>query len=168
MKQMMNFCSKHGLPINPAKIEFSEAIEGIKILGVMVKNGQLTLPREKEMKILEMIDAICGRGIATKRQMYELLGKLNFFRALGQGLAGTIQPVYEFLKTFEKWDQMRNINESVIRILRQIQSEIPSWTTHTIVGDCVDIQIDSSAKGVGVACYDSYCEGQGVQKLWRC
>lgn len=155
MEVMKEFCDKMALPINPKKVEFSDSSEGIKILGVMVKNGRLTLPIDKENKIVEVIEEICGRGTATKRQFYAVLGKLNFFRALGQGFAEIIQPIYDELKNYSSWDQQRRVTEEMNRILRRIQSELPQWSTNTIVGDVIDIKIDSSKYGAGGICYDA-------------
>jgi len=84
------------------------------VLGMIVRGGMVLMPDEKRDAIQNAISAIISVGATTKRKIYSLLGKVNFFHNLGSDLATTTTLIYDWTKKLNNWDNSQQIPDNVI------------------------------------------------------
>eukprot|EP01071_Lankesteria_metandrocarpae_P011825 Lankesteria_metandrocarpae@DN5472_c2_g1_i1.p2 len=151
-KQILAALSKHRLQLNPKKTQYSET--GINILGIELRDGRFRLSSTALTKTIATIEDILSRRTTTKRELYKILGKVNFYRSLAAGVQQLLTPIYQFCKTLPSWNDKQQQPPEVREVLRDIATRLPLWQTESSSTDAYHLYTDASNTGNGVAIYD--------------
>eukprot|EP01071_Lankesteria_metandrocarpae_P014045 Lankesteria_metandrocarpae@DN803_c0_g1_i1.p1 len=85
-----------------------------------------------------------------KRQLYKVVGKVNFFRTLGHDVQSILAPVYAHTRHLTTWNDSAPLPPEVKTALKAVAQQLPSWTTCTATDpDQIAIYTDASDTGNG-------------------
>eukprot|EP01071_Lankesteria_metandrocarpae_P011930 Lankesteria_metandrocarpae@DN5480_c0_g2_i1.p1 len=107
----------------------------------------------KSIKALQaLVNSIVQQQFVTKRVLYKLLGKINFFRNLSTTTAAVLAPIYAITKTVDDWTTPIPVTSDLQQHLRMLSAEVPRWKLSAGVStDVLVISTDASNEGVGVS-----------------
>eukprot|EP01071_Lankesteria_metandrocarpae_P008078 Lankesteria_metandrocarpae@DN4860_c0_g1_i1.p1 len=156
-KQLLGALQRMHLAINPAKTQNSAV--GINVLGLIYKNGIYAIPDASIKSIRELIYNICTHATMTKRMLYRVIGKLNFFRSLSPHTAALLAPIYSLTTTIATWHESVPVTDDLRQHLRQLAAHLDEWKVHAgKLTDTMCIYVDSSNTGIGVTVQDTVGE----------
>eukprot|EP01071_Lankesteria_metandrocarpae_P011090 Lankesteria_metandrocarpae@DN5408_c0_g1_i2.p1 len=152
----------HSLAINPRKTEFGET--GMNVLGVELRNGTYRLSETALRTTVAAILAVTTATTATKRQLYKVVGKVNFYRTLGADVQQLLQPVYAYTRQLTDWNTPHTTPRPVRDALVHVAGVLPNWSTSVTAAERhISIYTDASDTGLGAAVID---DNGNVLRRW--
>eukprot|EP01071_Lankesteria_metandrocarpae_P011243 Lankesteria_metandrocarpae@DN5426_c0_g1_i1.p1 len=151
-QQILAALHKHRLQLNPKKTQYSET--GINVLGIELRDGKFRLSATALTKTVVTIQDILSRRTTTKRELYKVLGKVNFYRSLAAGVQQLLTPIYAFCKSLPTWNDKHQQPTEVRAVLQDIADKLPLWQTESATTNAYHLYTDASNTGNGVVIYD--------------
>eukprot|EP01071_Lankesteria_metandrocarpae_P006603 Lankesteria_metandrocarpae@DN441_c0_g1_i1.p3 len=111
LSQVERVLRQHALAINPRKTQFSET--GLNVLGVELRNGEFRLGNAALTSTIAHIESLLSAAMVTRRELYKVVGKVNFFRTLGHDVHATLAPVYAHTRLLTTWTDKAPLPDSV-------------------------------------------------------
>eukprot|EP01071_Lankesteria_metandrocarpae_P007416 Lankesteria_metandrocarpae@DN4676_c0_g1_i1.p1 len=144
---MLRALAQVGVGVNPTKLAYSES--GIRLLGMMLQEGVFSIPPAKVQDIVKTIEAAITKGVVTKREVYRILEKVNYFASLSPQQSEVCCQLYEFANTVVPWGELIMLAPAVVEVLRQLQQQLPHWTANSRGTAHQFLTVDTSNVGFG-------------------
>eukprot|EP01071_Lankesteria_metandrocarpae_P002343 Lankesteria_metandrocarpae@DN2258_c0_g1_i1.p1 len=128
-QQLLSALARLRLRINPAKTQ--TAVNGMNVLSLHYADGKFTIPPLASAALLSLLHHVASCTTTTKRILYRILGKINFFRSLSVAATTLIRPLYDATKSVSTWSEPILITNDLRKQLLHIATVIPTWTTNT-------------------------------------
>jgi len=154
IRQVLAWCVHNNLRVNASKIERSDSVNGIMVLGIQLQGGRLRVPPAKAEGIRRSLQTIIAAGHLTKRQVYKICGRINYFSHLAHKVAAHLTYLYETVKT-KGWNDTLHLDDQHRRDLQHIHDNIANWSVAvmTDANDILEMFTDASATGWGCVMY---------------
>ena len=162
----ITLCNHLGLPVAPNKVEGPTTC--LTFLGIQIdsEKQQLCLPREKLIRLKDLIVAWQSRHAATKHQLQELLGHLNH-------AASVVRPGRSFMRSIIDTMKIPRRPHHFVRLNQQCKADLAWWATFLsswngtsfFAPDSIGTSVISDASGWGCGAFNT-SNGAWFQLEW--